>query len=220
MIQVKTEGTPALFYHQPNFLPEELRHHILEYLNVTEFRGGENANGKDIPRRQLWFQRDNGYFCEQWHNRYPRWQSNEYSRELDELEKYVQEKLKILLGDTNVKVPILNSMLINKYRDGSDSIRPHRDSAISFGEEPTIVVISLGSPRDLVFKKVNTNTRLQNTSSTDIDTDYPQEFEFKMTDNSLFIMAGGSQRYYTHEIPKCPESGERFSITMREYIPH
>ncbi len=41
-----------------------------------------------------------------------------------------------------------------------------------------------------------------------------------MTDNSLFIMAGGSQRYYTHEIPKCPESGERFSITMREYIPH
>ncbi len=43
MIQVKTEGTPALFYHQPNFLPEELRHHI-EYLNVTEFRGGENAH--------------------------------------------------------------------------------------------------------------------------------------------------------------------------------
>ena len=220
MFQVKTEGTPALFYHQPNFLPEELRHCILEYLNATEFRGGENANGKDIPRRQLWFQRDNGYFCEQWHNRYPRWQSNEYSGELDELEKYVQEKLKILLGDTNVKVPTLNSMLINKYRDGSDSIRPHRDSAISFGEEPTIVVISLGSPRDLVFKKVKTDTRLQNNSSTDIDTDYPLEFEFKMTDNSLFIMAGGSQRYYTHEIPKCPESGERFSITMREYIPH
>ena len=213
MIQVKTEGTPALFYHQPNFLPEGLRHRILEYLNATEFRGGENANGKDIPRRQLWFQRDNGYFCEQWHNRYPRWQSNEYSVELDELEKYVQEKLEFLLGDTNVTIPTLNSMLINKYRDGSDSIRPHRDSAISFGEEPTIVVISLGSPRDLVFKKVKN-------SSTDIDTDYPQEFEFKMTDNSLFIMAGGSQRYYTHEIPKCPESGERFSITMREYIPH
>lgn len=213
MFQVKTEGTPALFYHQPNFLPQELRHRILEYFNSTEFCGGENANGKDIPRRQLWFQRDNGYFCEHWHNRYPRWQSNEYSGELDELEKYVQEKLKFLLGDSSVTIPTLNSMLINQYRDGNDSIRPHRDSAISFGEEPTIVVISLGSPRDLVFKKAKT-------LSTDIDTDYPQEFEFKMTNNSLFIMAGGSQRYYTHEIPKSIESGERYSITMREYIPH
>ena len=50
MIQVKTEGTPALFYNQPNFLPEELRHHILEYLNATEFLGGKNSNGKDISR--------------------------------------------------------------------------------------------------------------------------------------------------------------------------
>lgn len=220
MIQVKTEGTPAFFFHQPNFIPDELRNRILEYFKSIEFRGGENSNGKDIPRRQLWFQRDNGYFCEQWHNRYPRWQSNNYSPELDELEKYTQSKLVEIIRDTKIPVPNLNSMLINKYRDGSDSIRPHRDSAISFGEEPTIIVISLGSPRDLVFKKVKSSTRLDNQSSTDVDTDYPQEFEFKMTDNSLFIMAGGSQRYYTHEIPKCRESGERYSITMREYIPH
>ena len=111
----------------------------------------------------------------------------------------------------------MNSMLINKYRDGGDSIRAHRDSPTSFGEEPTIIVISLGSPRDLVFKKVKTD---ENPQSTEIDTDYPQEFEFKMTDNSLFIMGGGSQRYYTHEIPKSDEAGFRYSITMREYIPH
>jgi hypothetical protein len=60
----------------------------------------------------------------------------------------------------------------------------------------------------------------ENPQSTEIDTDYPQEFEFKMTDNSLFIMGGGSQRYYTHEIPKSNDPGFRYSITMREYIPH
>ena len=217
MIQIKTEGTPALFYHQPDFLPQELRHRILQHLEATEFLGGQNTNGKDIPRRQLWFQRDNGYFCERWHNRYPRWESNSYTPELDELEKHVQEKIKILLANSKLEVPKLNSMLINKYRDGSDSIRAHRDSPTSFGEEPTIIVISLGSPRDLVFRKVKTD---ENPQSTEIDTDYPQEFEFKMTDNSLFIMGGGSQRYYTHEIPKSDEAGFRYSITMREYIPH
>ncbi len=109
--------------------------------------------GKDIPRRQLWFQRDNGYFCEQWHNRYPM-AVKRVLRVLDELEKYVQEKLEFLLGDTNVTIPTLNSMLINKYRDGSDSIRPHRDSAISFGEEPTIVVISWVSTRPSFSRKL------------------------------------------------------------------
>ena len=205
MIQVKTDGVPAVFYHETNFLPENLRRRVLDYLESTQFRGGENSNGKDIPRRQLWFQRDNRYFCEKWYNRFPRWESNTYTEVLDELENFVQDKINILLKNKDTNIPHLNSILINKYRDGKDSIRPHRDSSVSFGEEPTIIVISLGSTRDLVFKKNGSDK---------------SEFKFTMADNSFFIMGGGSQKYFTHEIPKTDACGTRYSLTMREYINH
>ena len=41
--------------------------------------------------------------------------------------------------------PKINSALINKYRDGNDSIRAHRDTPDSFGEYPTILVYSIGA---------------------------------------------------------------------------
>ena len=128
-----------------------------------------------------------------------------YTEVLDELENFVQDKINILLKNKDTNIPHLNSILINKYRDGKDSIRPHRDSAISFGEEPTIIVISLGSTRDQVFKKNGSDK---------------SEFKFTMADNSFFIMGGGSQKYFTHEIPKTDACGTRYSLTMREYINH
>ena len=39
-----------------------------------------------------------------------------------------------------------------------------------------------------------------------------------LEDNSLLIMAGGSQKYYTHEIPKCDSDEVRYSMTFREYL--
>ena len=47
--------------------------------------------------------------------------------------------------------PIINSCLINKYRNSKDYISPHRDTNISFGEYPTIAGLSIGSEREIVL---------------------------------------------------------------------
>ena len=44
------------------------------------------------------------------------------------------------------------------------------------------------------------------------------KYEIELEDNSILIMAGGSQKYFTHEIPECEKSNIRYSLTFREYI--
>tara|TARA_B100000242_G_scaffold230256_1_gene170376 strand:+ start:11 stop:307 length:297 start_codon:yes stop_codon:yes gene_type:complete len=96
--------------------------------------------------------------------------------------------------------------LFNKYLNGKDSIKPHRDTIFSFGESPTIVNLSVGSKRDMIIK---TNKDYENIEN---------KYTFELEDNSILIMAGGSQKYFTHQIPECEESGIRYSLTFREYL--
>ena len=44
------------------------------------------------------------------------------------------------------------------------------------------------------------------------------DFEMELEDNSLFIMGGASQKYYSHEIPKSESKDTRYSLTFREFI--
>ena len=53
--------------------------------------------------------------------------------------------------DSLIQIPKINSCLVNKYRNGDDSIRPHRDTPDSFGFYPSIIGLSLGSSK--VFNK-------------------------------------------------------------------
>ena len=99
--------------------------------------------------------------------------------------------------------PIINSCLINKYRNSKDYISPHRDTNISFGEYPTIAGLSIGSEREIVFKRTDQKGKI---------------FKFKLNSGSLFIMGGCSQKYYTHEIPPVNNENVRYSLTFREFI--
>ena len=45
-----------------------------------------------------------------------------------------------------------NSVLINYYRDGQDSMGWHADNEKELGLNPTIAALSFGGERDLVFK--------------------------------------------------------------------
>jgi alkylated DNA repair dioxygenase AlkB len=45
-----------------------------------------------------------------------------------------------------------NSVLVNYYRDGKDSMGWHSDDEKELGHNPTIASISFGSERDLVFR--------------------------------------------------------------------
>jgi alkylated DNA repair dioxygenase AlkB len=212
-------GETSMFLYIPNIFTNDKIDTISNWLKNKHYREGITHWNNSSIREQLWFQEDNKYFCEQWTKRYPRWESNRYDDELLQLQQDIQNILdKIDLDYTSIQKPKLNSVLCNKYRNKDDSIKPHRDTALTFGTTPTIVGLSIGATRRLkvkrlIYDKDNPNTFLYDNEYTEHNFDIPLE------NGSLFIMAGSSQKYFSHEIPKEEhDCGERFSLTFREVI--
>ena len=113
-----------------------------------------------------------------------------------------------------------NSCLINKYRDTKDSIRHHRDTPTSFGEYPTICGLSVGAERTIEFRRVLYD--VTNPSKLKEDHDNSKDnFSITLESGSLLIMAGSSQKYFSHAVPPKPNpihEGTRYSMTFREYL--
>lgn len=192
-------GSEPFLIYKSNVFPEDKKKELLEYLKSLQYIKGFNYDGKQLSRDQLWFQMDDKYFCESWIKRYPRWTSNRYSPELLEIQKYVQN----YINNMGIDI-VINSCLINYYKDGNNCIGPHRDNEQSFGKNPTIIGISLGATRTLVLKH---------------NSDVHREYKVELEDNSMFIMTGTSQSDFLHEIPKDPDCHtERWSLTFRHYV--
>jgi alkylated DNA repair dioxygenase AlkB len=200
------------FYYIPNFLSKKEQIELLHYLNnMNDFLPCNNFKNNS-SRYQKWYQEKMKYFCPKWKKRFQRWKSFKYDDIINNTQKKVQKKIKSLnLGD-----PEFNSCLINKYLNGSDYIKNHRDSKDSFGEYPVIVGISLGSERKINFNKVIYDK--ENNRSIKLDQNSNKNFSFSLESGSLFIMSGSSQKYFVHEIPKCDTKDIRYSFTFREFI--
>ena len=208
----------ALFIYIPNILtPNELIE-LTTWLQCLEYRGGQCISGKDIPRKQLWFQENGEYFCKNWKIKYDRWESNQYNQILSKYQAKINKIVNEKLSKYDDIVPIkFNSCLINNYRNGMDSIRPHRDTSESFGDYPIIAGLSFGAKRTMGIKKIA--TECYDTKSLRHDENNSYNLNIELEDNSLLIMAGASQKYFTHEIPKAPQClNERFSLTFRKYL--
>lgn len=96
-----------------------------------------------------------------------------------------------------------NGVLVNRYRDGNDSMGWHADNEPELGPEPLIASISLGAPRRFCLKHQGTGQRLQLT----------------LAHGSLLLMAGQTQRHWRHALPK--ERGvdrERINLTFRQIL--
>ena len=111
--------------------------------------------------------------------------------------------------------PKINSCLLNKYRNGKDSIKPHRDTPDSFGEYPTIAGLSIGETRCISFRKIDFD--IGNYNSLKEDKESNLDLDIELENNSLFIMAGASQKYFSHQIPKNDSLNTRYSLTFREF---
>lgn len=95
-----------------------------------------------------------------------------------------------------------NQILLNYYRNGTDSIGLHADDEKELGYNPTVVSLSLGDSR--TFELVNKKTGLI----------YPIE----LNNNQLLIMGNMSQVLYRHRIRKQEGKGRRISITFRQVV--
>lgn len=212
-------GDKSVFAYKNDFLSKELAEKTRSYLNSLKYRDGHCISGKRILRQQLWFQKDKQYFCDKWKNRFTRWESvEEYPSILKEIELYLKINIDKFLKDNNIsEYPIINSCLINKYRDGNDSIRAHRDTPHSFGDTPVIFGLSFGNNRLFRVRRLFNPDSFK---SLKVDKQSSENIDFTLEDNSLFIMAGHSQKYFSHEIPKMDNEncGVRYSMTFREFI--
>lgn len=104
-------------------------------------------------------------------------------------------------------------VLLNRYRDGNDSIGRHADVETDLVPGAPIFGVSLGATREIVFRSKVPRQR-------DAEPWKNPRYEFvkqDLADGSLLIMYGGCQDDWTHEIRKVKdrEVGERISLTFR-----
>lgn len=98
-----------------------------------------------------------------------------------------------------------NSVLLNQYRNGSDSVAWHSDDEPELGESPVIASLSLGASRKFELRsKVKSS---------------PDKIELLLNSGDLLIMSGETQKNWQHQIPKMRRVKEsRINLTFRNII--
>ncbi len=92
-----------------------------------------------------------------------------------------------------------NSLLLNLYRDGNDSVGFHADDEPELG----IASISLGGVRQFVMRHINSG-------------DKPK---YDLAHGSLLIMGGTCQHHWLHSVPKTKAFvGPRINLTFRNIV--
>ncbi len=96
-----------------------------------------------------------------------------------------------------------NSVLLNYYRDESDSMGYHSDDEAELGPQPVIASLSLGEERTFLLKH-----RTERTVET---------VRLRPASGSLLLMKGDTQRYWKHALPKRTKAcGPRVNLTFRQ----
>jgi alkylated DNA repair dioxygenase AlkB len=93
-----------------------------------------------------------------------------------------------------------NSVLLNLYRDGNDSISWHSDAEKELGKNPIIASINFGAERKFQIRHNETQ----------------ETHEILLKHGSLLIMKGELQHFWKHQVPK--QKGitkERVNLTFR-----
>jgi alkylated DNA repair dioxygenase AlkB len=94
-----------------------------------------------------------------------------------------------------------NSVGLNFYRDGRDSVAPHNDHLYEIREGFPIALLSLGATRRMTIRAKEPPRR-------------PIHIELEA--GSLLVMDYASQIHYTHGVPKTADPvGERISLAFR-----
>ncbi|MEO6289055.1 MAG: alpha-ketoglutarate-dependent dioxygenase AlkB [Ginsengibacter sp.] len=109
---------------------------------------------------------------------------------------FIKEKVDKEAGVT------FNSVLLNLYRTGKDSVGWHRDNEKEFGNNPVIASVSFGETRPFHLKHK-----------------FKKEIEkliIPLKHGSLLIMKGTTQHYWEHQIPKTVKNiSPRINLTFR-----
>ena len=94
-----------------------------------------------------------------------------------------------------------NSVGLNLYRDGRDSVAPHNDHLYDIRKGFPIALVSLGAARRMTIRAKTAPRRV---------------IHVDLEPGSLLVMSYETQLHYTHGVPKSTEPvGERISLAFR-----
>jgi alkylated DNA repair dioxygenase AlkB len=94
-----------------------------------------------------------------------------------------------------------NSVGLNLYRDGRDSVAPHNDHLDEIRKGVPIALLSLGATRRMTIRAKEAPKRAMHVD---------------LEAGSLLVMDYATQLHYTHGIPKTTDAvGERISLALR-----
>ena len=111
--------------------------------------------------------------------------------------KEVQEIKANIESKSNVS---FNSVLLNRYRNGNDSISWHTDAEPELGINPIIASVNFGATRKFQLRHNKTKEKI----------------EIELTNGSLLVMQGELQHHWQHQVPKTSKAvGERINLTFR-----
>jgi alkylated DNA repair dioxygenase AlkB len=128
-----------------------------------------------------------------------------YSGVTQVVQSWLPELLELKKKIEKVSGAEYNSVLLNFYRDGSDSVGYHADDEKELGKNANIASISLGATRQFLLKP---NVPV-----------IGDPIEYELSHGSLLIMSGSVQEHWKHSIPKAAGVKDgRINLTFRKFF--
>lgn len=183
-----------LFFYPNFFTVEESESFFFELDETIKWRQDLiNLYGKTfpIPRLNAWYGDSDKPYT--------------YSGIDMEPEPWTPALLEIKTAVEEVAEVEFNSVLVNKYRNGKDSVAWHSDDEPELGKNPIIASVSFGETRRFVLR----HKYREDVGKISLD----------LTDGSLLIMKGETQHFWQHQIPKTSRKvAPRINLTFRVIV--
>ncbi len=178
------------FYFYPNFFPKHESNSFFKELkaNILWKQESMNMYGKQVnfPRLTAWYGDNEKPYKFSGITLNP----NPWTESLLKIKKLIEPK-------SNV---VYNSVLLNLYRNGNDSISWHTDAEPELGRNPVIASVNFGETRKFQLRHIHTKEKV----------------EIELTHGSLLIMQGELQHYWQHQVPKTEKIiNSRINLTFR-----
>jgi alkylated DNA repair dioxygenase AlkB len=156
--------------------------------NITWKQESMNMYGKQVlfPRLTSWYGESDKPYTFSGITLQP----HPWTKELIEIKSAIEPMCEV----------VFNSVLLNMYRDGNDSISWHTDAEKELGKNPLIASVNFGAERKFQMRHNETQEIL----------------DINLKHGSLLIMKGELQHYWKHQVPKQKKiTQERINLTFR-----
>lgn len=198
-------GSLQLYY--PVFPPDKSQQLFESLLQKTPWRQDTILmHGRNIavPRLQAWYGDATRFY--------------QYSGIRLKPEPWTNDLLQIKALVEEISGKSFNSVLLNLYRDGKDSVSWHSDDEPELGLHPTICSLSLGNPRRFMLRQKQHQLNIQSATK-ETKMHKAEKLTLMLPHNSLLVMGGEIQKYWQHAAPKTTKPvGQRLNLTFRQII--